>query len=66
MKVKTNFVPDDCDYLTVGKEYTVNQVLYDEDVVSFRDDNGGYVEARLSGSGHLNGKSWDVIKDKEG
>lgn len=62
MKVKTSYVPADCDYLTVGKEYKV---------LAPSNDAGGYIEADdgariyayFQASAHVGDRAWEIIND---
>lgn len=57
--VKTDYVPNDCDYLTVGKEY-----LVDTDSPSggrIVCDDGIETTVYFSCSSHLDNRSWIVI-----
>ena len=69
MKVTTQHVPDDCDYLTNGKVYEAGKFKNHKYLYSIRCDNHHFsiilVGAKHFGCDHLNGKSWEVIKDKE-
>lgn len=62
--VKTDYVPEYCDYLTVGKEYEVLEAYEDSEgeCFEFYDDNK---ELRLSvfeKTFHLNENNWTVIE----
>lgn len=57
--VKTDYVPDDCDYLTVGKEYeytTISSFLG-----SIKVDHWGYALICIQSCSHLGYRSWTVI-----
>jgi hypothetical protein len=67
MKVKTNHVPEDCDYLTNGKIYTV---LLDPRYTNGKaghctDDLGEIIFINISCSNHLNGKPWEIIGEED-
>ncbi|MGB2063546.1 MAG: hypothetical protein ACPHUL_00225 [Marinomonas gallaica] len=51
MKIKTDYVPADCDYLTAGKEYPV-------ECMDIYDDNGDLNVI------HLNYSSWTIVQDE--
>ena len=69
MKVTTQHVPDNCDYLTNGVEYEFypnpGSVLGGGEI---RGENhkAYYILTDFDhGCAHLSGKAWEVIKDKE-
>lgn len=57
--VKTDYVPEDCDYLTVDKEYQI----YDCDDVygCIIDDEGDEINICIGDSCHIDGSAWTVI-----
>lgn len=66
MKVKTQHVPEDCDYLTNGKEYEAFdgwENAFNRDLFNIKDDNGEEAIINLYGCGHLDGKAWEVVED---
>ena len=66
MKITTQHVPDDCDYLTPGKEYEVILESYRLNKhFKIIDDDGDEIFIIIGKSDRLDGKSWEVIKDKE-
>lgn len=57
--VKTDYVPDDCDYITAKRLY---KYMISDALGGFIEDDLGverYIKA--SGSGDLNGRDWTVI-----
>lgn len=58
--VKTDYVPDDCDYLTVGKEYEIVKEFGDIGG-DFFDDDGLRRHCNYCCSGHIDDKPWTVI-----
>lgn len=65
MKVKTEYVPDGCDYLTAGKEYTAKYYHYsaDPNLLLIFDDDGEEIAVRVSGCAFLDGHPWTIIED---
>ena len=63
MKIKTQHVPPECDYLTNGKEYEVIEHLPGGPFKTIKDDNGAVIHIYLECSSHLNNKPWEVIDD---
>lgn len=61
MKIKTQHVPEDCDYLTNGKEYKVINCYSDFAIIMNDKVRQQYVW--LSGCPHLKGKAWEIIDD---
>ena len=66
--VKTNFVPEDVDYLTPGKEYECDHIyaiVADQEHTligaTITDDTGGSREIFIQSSAHLDGRPWEVI-----
>lgn len=59
MKVRTNFVPEDIDYLTVGKIYDV-EGFYDNKLM---DDVGDWIIIRVKGCAHLNDQPWEIVEE---
>ncbi len=66
MKVKTQHVPEDCDYLTNGKEYQViRHIEGAEDFKIIVTDHNEDAIIILSGCSHLDGHPWEVIPEEE-
>lgn len=65
MKVKTDFVPTSCNYLTAGKVYEVTDI--DKTLYSFygdiEDDYGVNILIRTSGCDHLNNCAWTIVEE---
>ncbi len=61
--VKTDYVPDDCDYLTAGKEYEFE--LEGDDAGYIQDDDGCVTTIHLKTCAYLKGNPWILI-EKEG
>lgn len=61
MKIKTDYVPRYCDYLTAGKEYEVRHGS--EFGGSIIDDKGEEQFVHFAKSGHLNFEPWTVINE---
>lgn len=57
MKVKTDYVPPECNYLTAGKEY---EVISGGEII---DDNGQRQYIHIPDSSHLNYRPWTIIED---
>jgi hypothetical protein len=51
----------DNEYLTSGKEYTIEKVFVDDSFI-IRDDNKKKLNCRLTQDGHLNGLDWEFKK----
>lgn len=47
------------DYLTSGKEYTIEKVFVDDSFI-IRDDNKKKLNCRLVSDGHLDGLDWNL------
>ncbi len=62
MKIKTDYVPEDVDYLTAGKEYEAEQLS--EWLVSITDDSGEIIGVFLRGSSHTDEHPWTIIQDE--
>ena len=62
MKIKTNNVPNDCDYLTNGKEYEFTHMPDCKNGGIIIADDGGECTVYIPRSGHLNGASWEIVK----
>ncbi|CAL9978798.1 hypothetical protein VPHF99_0233 [Vibrio phage F99] len=62
MKIKTNYVPEGCNYLTVGKVYEA-EVDFDT-LYTFSADNGRecFVETSGVGCAHLDGYCWEIVE----
>jgi len=62
MKVKTDFVPEDCDYIAVGKVYeTIVRVI--EGVYSITDDDGETICIRLEGCAYIGNNPWTIVEE---
>ncbi|AGG57971.1 hypothetical protein VPBG_00199 [Vibrio phage helene 12B3] len=63
MKIKTNYVPEDCDYLTVGKVYEAEKDF--DTLYVFTTDNGieCLVEISDMGCSHLDGCCWEIVEE---
>lgn len=61
MKIKTNNVPADCDYLTNGKEYEV--IDHNKFRVAIKCDDGDIIDLLLEKCRHLNGESWEIVSE---
>lgn len=62
MKIKTNNVPQDCDYLTNGKEYEFTSKHNANDGGTIIDDDGEIRIIFIPCSSHLDGASWEIVK----
>lgn len=59
MKIKTNYVPDNAKtYLTVGKEYELNDA--DEDSGWMTDDDGDSIFIMVNSCHHLDNRAWEI------
>jgi hypothetical protein len=58
MKIKTNYVPDDVDYITAGKVYECTKILPKR----IKDDHGNTAFVWLSKCAHLDGKNWEIVE----
>jgi hypothetical protein len=68
MKVKTNHVPEDCDYLTNSKEYEVieYEVVGDgHKFATIKDDDGDVDFIVINVCPHLNGRDWEIIGEED-
>ena len=61
MKVKTDYVPEEVDYLTAGKVYDV--YYFSGQVGEIYGDDDGYVDISIEGCAHLNGKDWTIVEE---
>ena len=60
MKIKTNYVPDNAKtYLTVGKEYEVDEFGF------YTDDVGDRLVCMVKGCAHLDDRDWEVCDASE-
>ena len=59
--VKTDYVPDDCDYLSVGKEYSATH--YRDRLYTLTDDQCDVILICINRCSHLNWKPWTVKED---
>lgn len=67
MKVKTQHVPEDCDYLTNDKEYEAFdgwERIFSRDLVRIVNNNGMEIVINLYGCEHLDGQPWEVIPEE--
>lgn len=64
MKIKTNNVPADCDYLTNGKEYELIRAgsTSSYDCGFIMTDCGTKIATVINNSAHLNGASWEIVE----
>lgn len=59
-------VPEDCDYLTAGKEYEFKERLWGQvHIDSIIADDGGVCPINPEQSTPLNGKSWRIVEREE-
>lgn len=64
MKVKTDYVPDECKwYLTAGKVYSVVGEALPEDTYWIIDDKGHKDAIKITGCLHLDGRAWEVVEE---
>jgi hypothetical protein len=61
MKVKTDYVPAEVDYLTVGKVYDVND--FDGHGGDIHVDDGTEAYILIEGCAHLNIKDWTIVEE---
>lgn len=64
MKIWTEHIPDDCNYLTPFKMYEVEELM-DGDMAIITDDKKGILFTRLTNTAHLNGGSWHINNKPE-
>ena len=64
MKIKTNYVPEGCNYLTVGKEY--GAIDMGHNFYSIINDQGNNLILHLEDSVHLDGHDWEIVPDEDG
>ncbi len=62
MKIKTNYVPEDCDYLTVGKVYEAKLIKSDLYYVVADDGEGCSVSTSDVGCAHLDLYCWEIVE----
>lgn len=62
MKVKTNYVPEGCDYLTVGKVYEAKPIKFDLYYVVSDDGEGCNVSISDTGCAHLDFYCWEIVE----
>lgn len=55
MKVYTDYVPEDCDFLTAGKRYDFFSFIGSGHII---DDDGVMICIRLESCAHLNNRPW--------
>lgn len=67
MKVKTSYVPAECEYLTVGKEYEVFNVEGNifGNGGNITADDGDDIWIHIPNSSHIGNRTWEVIPDAE-
>lgn len=57
-------VPEDCDYLTAGKEY--DEIgLYNPEWGVIQNDKGALIPIKYSEDDNLNGKSWRIVERED-
>lgn len=59
--VKTDYVPGDCDYITAGKEYKIEELSASCSGGWSEDDRGNIMFCLFEYCAHLNGRQWTVI-----
>lgn len=65
MKVRTDFVPVNCDYLTAGKEYEAKSGFgFEEGVFIINDDEGDSIQIIILCCNHIQGRHWQVVEEK--
>ena len=62
MRIKTDYVPDDCDYLTAGKVYEARD--YTRKNFGITCDNGMTIFLNPDESETLNGRAWQIVEDE--
>ena len=65
MKVKTDYVPENCDYLTVGKHYEVTNayqgtISIGGNIIS---DDGDTIYIVVDECCHLNDNAWTIVEE---
>lgn len=60
MKIKTNHVPDDCDYLTNNKIY--DAVLLQHGWIGIDSDDGLPLSIDINECEILNGEAWEIVE----
>ena len=61
--IKTDFVPEDVDYITTGKVYEA--IEWRGSLVRVLDDAGRAAVCHLKGCGHLRGQPWVITTKQE-
>lgn len=58
--VKTDYVPEEVDYLTAGKVYEVVEEQYDQTLGIIKNDKERFSHILYSGCAHLDNRPWTV------
>lgn len=63
MKIKTDYVPDDCDFLTAGKEYKVKKRRAGPRTLIY-DDHGRLIMVNMRENDERGIRKWQIVEEK--